>query len=59
MAAVSVVARYPEVFAAQFPGSSARWVLAITSSTEFPDQIGMVWCGAAGTRLFAVRRSRP
>ena len=55
----ALVGRYPEVFAAQFPGSSSRWLLAITTGETFPDQIGMIWCDAAGTRLFAARRSRP
>ena len=52
----ALVTRYPEVFAARFPGSSAGWVAALTRATEPPVQPGLVWCDAVGTRLFAWRR---
>ena len=52
----ALVARYPEVFAARFPGSSARWVAALMAGTEPPTQPGLVWCDVAATRLFAWRR---
>ena len=53
----ALIARYPEVFAARFPGSSARWVRALaTVSEEPPDEPGLVWCDPAATRLFAWRR---
>ena len=61
----TLVARYPEVFAAQFPGSSQRWVAALTGGPgspeppEPPEQPGLVWCDVAATRLFAWRRLRP
>ncbi len=52
----ALVARYPEVFAARFPGSSARWVAALTHGTEPPPEPGLVWCDVGATRLFAWRR---
>jgi hypothetical protein len=52
----NLVRRYPEVFAARFPGSSAAWVRALTTGTEPPVQPGLVWCDIAGTRLSAWRR---
>jgi transcriptional regulator with XRE-family HTH domain len=52
----SLVARYPEVFSRRFPGSSRRWVEALTTGTRPPDEPGLVWCDVAATRLFAWRR---
>lgn len=52
----ALVARYPEVFAARFPGSSAGWVRALTEGAAPPDEAGLVWCDVAATRLFAWRR---
>jgi hypothetical protein len=52
----ALVARYPELFASRFPGSSADWVRALTTGTEPPKEPGLVWCDVAGTRLFAWRR---
>jgi transcriptional regulator with XRE-family HTH domain len=52
----ALVARYPEVFASRFPGSSAGWVAALTGAREPPTQPGMVWCDVGATRLFAWRR---
>jgi DNA-binding XRE family transcriptional regulator len=52
----ALVARYPEVFATRFPGSSARWVAALTAGAEPPTQPGLVWCEVLATRLFAWRR---
>jgi len=52
----ALVARYPEVFAARFPGSSAGWVRALMEGTAPPDQPGLCWCDVAATRLFAWRR---
>jgi transcriptional regulator with XRE-family HTH domain len=48
--------RYPEVFAARFPGSSARWVAALTAGIEPPAEAGLVWCDIGARRLFAWRR---
>jgi transcriptional regulator with XRE-family HTH domain len=60
----NLVARYPELFASRFPGSSAFWVRALggaLSATtaprpEPPRGLGLVWCDARATRLFAWRR---
>lgn len=52
----ALVARYPEVFATRFPGSSARWVCALTKGAEPPEEPGLVWCDLGATRLFAWRR---
>jgi len=52
-----LVARYPEVFSAAFPGSSAAWVRALTTPTAPPMEPGLVWCDVAATRLFAWRRA--
>ena len=52
----ALIARYPEVFSARFPGSSAGWVAALTRGKEPPTQPGLVWCDVAATRLFAWRR---
>ena len=49
-------ARYPEVFASRFPGSSAQWTRALTHDDEPPPQPGLVWASVDGTRLFAWRR---
>lgn len=55
----ALVARYPELFASKFPGSSRRWVEALTHGTPPPAEPGLVWCGVRGTRLFAWRRPGP
>lgn len=52
----ALAARYPEVFARSFPGSSRAWVDAIMSGSRFPDETGLVWTDVATTRLFAWRR---
>lgn len=49
----ALVARYPEVFAARFPGSSAAWVRALIAGGEPPRLPGLVWASVGGTRLFA------
>ena len=51
-----LVGRYPHIFAAHLPGSSRRWVAALTSGSAFPEEPGFVWCDATCTRLFARRR---
>ncbi|MFI5226588.1 MAG: helix-turn-helix transcriptional regulator [Candidatus Limnocylindrales bacterium] len=53
----ALVARYPEVFAARFPGSSARWVAAVSRGAEPPEEPAIVWCDVAATRIFAWRRT--
>ncbi|HET7472229.1 MAG TPA: helix-turn-helix domain-containing protein [Candidatus Limnocylindrales bacterium] len=52
----ALVARYPEIFASRFPGSSARWLAALTTGSPPPDEPGLVWCDVGATRLFAWRR---
>jgi transcriptional regulator with XRE-family HTH domain len=52
----TLIARYPEVFSAAFPGSSSAWVRALTTAEAPPTEPGLVWCDVAGTRLFAWRR---
>lgn len=51
-----LVARYPELFAARFPGSSAGWVRALTQGGDPPSEPGLTWADVAATRLFAWRR---
>jgi transcriptional regulator with XRE-family HTH domain len=55
----ALLARYPEIFAARFPGSSAQWVAALTKGTDPPAEPGLVWCDVPATRLFAWRRYAP
>lgn len=52
----ALLARYPEVFAARFPGSSLGWFRALVTGTAPPPQPGLVWCDVAATRLSAWRR---
>jgi hypothetical protein len=51
-----LVARYPAVFARRFPGSSRRWVEAITTGVRPPAEPGLVWCDVGARRLFPWRR---
>lgn len=59
-----LVASYPELFASRFPGPSVLWVRALAgpsgqglgSRPEPPAELGLVWCDARATRLFAWRR---
>jgi transcriptional regulator with XRE-family HTH domain len=52
----ALVARYPEVFARAFPGSSRRWVDALTGGAIPPGEPGMVWADVGGTRLVPWRK---
>lgn len=61
----ALVARYPEVFGARFPGSSLRWARALDVAGAGagvgpppvpPSEPGLVWCDVATTRLFPWRR---
>ena len=52
----ALVARYPEVFAARFPGSSAGWLASLSKGTAPPNGPGLVWTDVAATRLLAWRR---
>lgn len=49
--------RYPEIVESAFPGSSARWLRALTDGSDIPEQTGLLWCDARATRLFARRSS--
>ena len=49
-------ARYPEVFASRFPGSSVGWVRTLTVGAEPPKQPGVIWCDVETTRVFPWRR---
>lgn len=52
-----IVARYPEVFASTFTGSSRQWVAALTrQGVSPPEELGLVWCDLRATRLFAWRK---
>ena len=53
----ALVGRYPQIFEARFPGSSAAWVAAITGGAAMPEEPGLVWCDLRATRLFARRRT--
>lgn len=52
-----LVARYPHVFRAAFPGSSTRWVAALTTGSAPPAEPGLIWSDPKATRLFAWRYS--
>jgi hypothetical protein len=52
----ALVARYPEIFATRFSGSSKAWVDALTRGSAPPAQRGLVWCDVATTRVFEWRR---
>lgn len=54
----ALVARYPEVFAATFTGSSRRWLATLTTGAAPPSSPGLVWCDAANGRLHAWYRTR-
>jgi len=51
-----LVARYPEVFAARFRGSSRSWVDTLTTGAQPPDEPGLVWCDVGATRLYEWRQ---
>ena len=52
----ALVARYPEVFASRFPGSSVGWARALTHGGRPPTEPGLVWASVDATRVFAWRR---
>jgi transcriptional regulator with XRE-family HTH domain len=50
-----LIARYPELFASRFPGSSREWVAALTRRERPPSETRLVWCDVACTRVFEWR----
>jgi transcriptional regulator with XRE-family HTH domain len=52
----AMLARYPHIVDAAFPGSSRRWCLALAEGTEPPVQPGVVWFDPATKRLTEHRR---
>jgi transcriptional regulator with XRE-family HTH domain len=53
-----ILARYPEVFAAAFTGSSRQWVTALTTTdARPPTELGLVWCDRKATRLVSWRKA--
>lgn len=53
----TLLARYPSILDAAFPGSSRGWVAALTTGTPPPSEPGLVWFDAAKGRLTERRRS--
>ena len=53
-----LIARYPEVFATRFPGSSARWVRTLKTGQPPPSEPGLVWSDSRATDVHAWRRTR-
>lgn len=51
----ALVGRYPQVFAARFPGSSRAWVGALTEGGPVLPAPGLVWSDVGATRLFEWR----
>jgi transcriptional regulator with XRE-family HTH domain len=53
-----LVARYPELFASRFAGSSRRWLRTLVTGAQPPMQRGLIWCDVRVTRVFAWRRAK-
>ncbi len=53
----AIIARYPHIIDAAFPGSSRRWVAALTQGTEPPTEPGVVWYDPGTHRLTEHRRA--
>lgn len=52
----ALLARFPHILDAAFPGSSRAWVAALTTAAEPPTAPGIVWFDAARDRLLERRR---
>jgi transcriptional regulator with XRE-family HTH domain len=52
-----LVARYPHIIDAAFPGSSRAWCRALTAGTEPPAEPGLVWFDPGKRRLTEHRRA--
>jgi len=50
-----LVARYPTLLAARFPGSSGAWVRALKTGSPPPLEPGLVWCDRDATRIYEWR----
>lgn len=53
----ALVARYPHIIDAAFPGSSRRWVATLTQGKEPPTEPGLVWYDPGMQRLTEHRRA--
>lgn len=53
----SLIARYPHIIDASFPGSSRRWIRALVDGDEPPMEPGLVWFDPATDRLTEWRRA--
>ena len=53
----ALLARYPSIIDAAFPGSSRGWCRALTEGTDPPLEPGIVWFDAAQQRLIEHRRA--
>jgi hypothetical protein len=54
----ALIARYPEVIANAFPGSSRAWLRALVDGGPIPREPGLIWVDLAGARLSEHRRHR-
>jgi hypothetical protein len=54
----ALLARYPHIIDAAFPGSSRTWCRALVDGAEPPDLPGIVWFDPATRRLTEHRRPR-
>jgi hypothetical protein len=54
----TLVARYREVLASRFPGSSRAWVRALTDGGPVPREPGLAWIDLRARRLVPIRRAR-
>ena len=52
----AMVARYPDILATRFPGSSFRWVRALSAGGPVPPEPGIAWLDVRSGRLVPLRR---
>jgi transcriptional regulator with XRE-family HTH domain len=50
--------RFPEVFTSRFPGSSLKWVDALTNGGPAPEDAGIAWLDLRASRLVPIRAAR-
>jgi len=53
-----LLARYPEIFATRFTGSSRAWVAALVRGSPPPAAPGLVWANVGATRILEWRPAR-